>query len=424
MKIKNKITLILLFMICSLASMAQMGIGTNTPNSNAALELSNPRRGMFFPRMTTLQRNAIVSPAKGLTIFNTTLDCIQTNIGTSAAVNWKCFAGISASSNGTAIVSAYTCYSTWAGLIAVGVAVTGVTQTITATVTIIGTYSISTTANGVTFAATGTFTGTGSQNIVLTATGTPTAVGSNTFTLNTTPNANFSIYSSASIYTTVTGCYAKTAQSPDVYKDFLCRNLGVTGTQDSLSYQSGANNGTLYQWGRPTDGHEVRTSLTINIQATNNTATLPSTVIGKFIYSFTDWRSVNTNTLWGDGTTGANPAKAANDPCPSGFKVPSRANWAGIYMGGTAGGSPSSATANIWTWTGNGFTVGPYLYLPAAGQRDNISSGFSYVGSNGAYWSSTISGSNVYYLPLYINGIYPDYTVSRSYGMSVRCIVE
>jgi hypothetical protein len=69
----------------------------------------------------------------------------------------------------------------------------GVTQTITADVTTVGTYSISTTnANGVTFTGSGTFAGIGAQNIVLTASGTPTAAGSNTFTLNTTPNCSFS----------------------------------------------------------------------------------------------------------------------------------------------------------------------------------------------------------------------------------------
>jgi hypothetical protein len=73
-----------------------------------------------------------------------------------------------------------------------GFAVSGGTQTITATVTTVGTYNISTTANGVTFAASGTFAGTGAQNIVLTATGTPTAAGTNSFTLNTSPNCSFS----------------------------------------------------------------------------------------------------------------------------------------------------------------------------------------------------------------------------------------
>ena len=176
---------------CSLTSMAQVGIGTTTPNANAALDVLSTSQGILLPRMTTAQRDAIASPAKGLTIFNTNLNCIQTNIGTTSTPNWKCFAG-QPSTNGTGVVSAYDCSTASAGTMTEGVAVSGVTQTITATVTTVGTYSISNTSNGVTFAASGTFAGTGAQNIVLTATGTPTAAGSNSFTLNTTPNCSFS----------------------------------------------------------------------------------------------------------------------------------------------------------------------------------------------------------------------------------------
>ncbi len=192
MNIKNKITTLILMVFCSLASKAQVGIGTTTPNANAALDVESTTQGMLYPRMTTAQRDAIASPAKGLTIFNTDLNFIQTNIGTSAAANWIKWAPADPSSNGTAAVSAYTCSTASAGTMTAGTAVSGVTQTITATVGTVGTYSISTTANGVTFAASGTFAGTGAQNIVLTATGTPTFVGSNSFTLNTTPNCTFS----------------------------------------------------------------------------------------------------------------------------------------------------------------------------------------------------------------------------------------
>jgi uncharacterized protein (TIGR02145 family) len=104
----------------------------------------------------------------------------------------RCIYAGNPSTNGTAAVSAYTCSTASAGTMAAGVAVSGVTQTITANVTTVGTYNISTTANGVTFAASGTFAGTGAQNILLTATGTPIAAGNNSFTLNTTPNGNFS----------------------------------------------------------------------------------------------------------------------------------------------------------------------------------------------------------------------------------------
>ena len=95
------------------------------------------------------------------------------------------------STNGTAVVSAYTCSTNSAGTLTAGTAVSGVTQTLTANVTSAGTYSISTTINGVTFSGAGTFAGTGNQNVVLTATGTPTTSGTNTFTLNTTPNCSF-----------------------------------------------------------------------------------------------------------------------------------------------------------------------------------------------------------------------------------------
>jgi hypothetical protein len=79
MNCKNKTTTLILVMFCSLASMAQVGIGTTTPNSNSALDVVSTSQGMLFPRMTTAQRNAIVSPAKGLTIFNTDVNYIQTN---------------------------------------------------------------------------------------------------------------------------------------------------------------------------------------------------------------------------------------------------------------------------------------------------------------------------------------------------------
>jgi len=65
--------------------------------------------------------------------------------------------------------------------------VSGVTQTITANVSTIGTYDISTnTVNGVSFAGKGTFTGaTGVKEIVLTASGTPLEPKSTIFRLNT-----------------------------------------------------------------------------------------------------------------------------------------------------------------------------------------------------------------------------------------------
>jgi uncharacterized protein (TIGR02145 family) len=315
------------------------------------------------------------------------------------------------SSNGTAIVSAYTCTTASAGTLIVGSAVSGVTQTITANVTTVGTYIISTTANGVTFAGTGTFLGTGNQNIVLTATGTPIAAGSNSFTLNTAPNCNFSRYAS------VTGAFANVGGT---IKEFMQYNLGVTGSQDPLTYQSGANNGTLYQWGRQADGHEVRTSAT-----TSGPISSPWTSTSFITNSAApfDWRTPQDKTLWGDGTTGADQAKAAFDPCPTGFKVPSQAQWGGLFRTGTTSDAPGTATQNTWTWTGNGYTVGSNLYLPAAGYRIVLDASLLYVNTNGYYWSSTVNGTGAY--NLYFSSISVSPGIGdgvRGYGYSVRCI--
>jgi hypothetical protein len=47
------------------------------PQPSAVLELQSTQQGFLPPRLSTAQRNAIVSPALGLVIFNTDKDCIE-----------------------------------------------------------------------------------------------------------------------------------------------------------------------------------------------------------------------------------------------------------------------------------------------------------------------------------------------------------
>jgi hypothetical protein len=49
-----------------------VGIGTTTPNTSAQLEMSSTTQGFLPPRMTTVQRNAIPTPAEGLIVYDTT----------------------------------------------------------------------------------------------------------------------------------------------------------------------------------------------------------------------------------------------------------------------------------------------------------------------------------------------------------------
>ena len=52
-------------------STGAVGIGTTTPDPSSLLEIKSTTKGLLIPRMTQAQRNAIVSPVKGLMIYQT-----------------------------------------------------------------------------------------------------------------------------------------------------------------------------------------------------------------------------------------------------------------------------------------------------------------------------------------------------------------
>lgn len=67
-----KIKLLTLLLLASFLKLeAQVGIGTQTPNSSAALEVSDTSKGLLIPRMTMNQRKAINNPAQGLMVYQT-----------------------------------------------------------------------------------------------------------------------------------------------------------------------------------------------------------------------------------------------------------------------------------------------------------------------------------------------------------------
>lgn len=68
----KKLSCIIAFTASALFSHAQnVGVGTNSPHSSAALDVSSTSKGMLVPRMTSAQRSAISSPANGLLVFDT-----------------------------------------------------------------------------------------------------------------------------------------------------------------------------------------------------------------------------------------------------------------------------------------------------------------------------------------------------------------
>src|SRR5258705_13848670 len=81
MKTSTKILLVILMPICFICrnlhaqnifpSSGSAGIGTTTPNASSALEIKSTTQGLLISRMTKAQRDAIVTPATGLMIYQT-----------------------------------------------------------------------------------------------------------------------------------------------------------------------------------------------------------------------------------------------------------------------------------------------------------------------------------------------------------------
>lgn len=70
--------LLTIFLLTSIIGIAQVGIGTTTPNASSMLDIdvsaldANAKKGILMPRMTTEERDLIAEPAEGLHIYNTT----------------------------------------------------------------------------------------------------------------------------------------------------------------------------------------------------------------------------------------------------------------------------------------------------------------------------------------------------------------
>lgn len=86
---KNNIKILTAFLFLSFGTFyAQTGVGTITPDASSVLDVYSTTKGFLLPRHTDTTRDNIVLPAKGLMIFNTSANELQTNTGTPVAPIW------------------------------------------------------------------------------------------------------------------------------------------------------------------------------------------------------------------------------------------------------------------------------------------------------------------------------------------------
>jgi uncharacterized protein (TIGR02145 family) len=291
---------------------SQVAVNTDgsSPDGSAMLEVKSTDKGFLPPRLSSAQRDAISSPAEGLTIYNTDAECIQFFNGT-----------------------------LW-------------------------------------YDACGNAPGPGPESDC--------------------PMIPPFLAAGETVVNDVT--------NPITGETWMDRNLGAynaaRSSTDCWAY------GNLYQWGRASEGHEYRSSGTTATNATTAIPSLGNAWDGLFILEEStpyDWLTPQDATLW-------QVAGGTNNPCPSGYRLPTQ----------------TELDAERASWIGGNNLAGAYaspLKLPVTGYRYNNDGLLRDVGSAGYYWSSTVDVFYSRYLFFNHSNAYMNSTF-RALGSTVRCLKD
>ena len=191
---------------------------------------------------------------------------------------------------------------------------------------------------------------------------------------------------------------------------WMDRNLGAHRAATALN--DGFGYGNLYQWGRGNDGHELvvthgdNPAMSKLLNTTTTTlATTPTPGHSNFIVSTAspyDWITPQNATLW-QGVSGT------NNPCPSGYRLPTHQELLTMVTATGIGNTSSAASSP--------------LQFPAAGfNAFNSSVMVGFEATSGYYWSSNANSSGNSILRRFTVSFTEASIYSRGSSLSVRCI--
>lgn len=371
----------------------KVGIGTPNPSATAALEINSSISGFLPPRMTTVQRNAIVDPEAGLTIYNIDLNCLEFYSGT--ANGWYCpCPGYGTLSCVNVVVN---------GTYNVGVALTSSnTVTLNVTVNTPGTFTLfSNNVTGFEFSKSLIFTSVGSQTVTLNGNGTPTASGTFEFTV---------IYGNS-------------------YCNFFVTVNGLSG-QPCPGLATISYGGQLYNTVQIGTQCWLKENLNIGSKINGSQQQTNNSIIEKYCYNNDDSKC----TVYGGLYQWSEMMQYLSSPgiqgiCPTGWHIPTDFEWNILtdFLGGeiVAGGKIKEAGLAHWISPNTGATnISGFTALPG-GFRGSDGS-FQDLTKKAHIWSSKMfDASNSWYLSLNYGWEYSMLPYNeRVYGFSVRCLKD
>ena len=225
------------------------------------------------------------------------------------------------------------------------------------------------------------------------------------------PDRNIANANHVMLYVPIVSATGKVWLNNNLGADYCnAANASFSPSQQGTSIADWKAYGSLFQWGRYSDGHELitwtsgtagtpvnGTTATLSVLDTPGHANFITVSSGNY-----DWRSFANNTLW-QGVNGA------NNPCPYGFRLP----------------TDTELTAEF---TEYGITNGATAYssihkFVVPGGRDFNNGALSFTGGHGNYWSSSVIGTSVYYRSFDLVAT-NSYTYYRAPAFSVRCLKD
>ena len=140
--------------------------------------------------------------------------------------------------------------------------------------------------------------------------------------------------------------------------------------------------------------------------------------------SYYDWLYPADGTLWNAGSE-THPMKSFYDPCPAGWRVPTRSELSDLVQNRSFWTTDASGHHGYYFSGANLYKSGVLsVFLPAAGERFSGSSVYG-RGCFGVYWSSTSykESNSIWALEFNSENRY-DTVLSRSTATSVRCVQD